>query len=243
MTGEGEVLNKKLKVLVADKSETMGRICAKTLVEHGLDVVNCAKDGVAVLQSIIEHTPDVVVLDMFMPHIDAVGILNKLAAKPDAPAFFVISGFDNQIMEQEVIRAGAAYYVLKPFDFAVLADRIYQFAGVSRADERAPRAGKPDPEELVTEIIHQIGVPAHIKGYQYLRDAILMALRDREIINAVTKKLYPAIAKKHKTTASRVERAIRHAIEVAWDRGDIDTLNAYFGYTVHNLRGKPTNSE
>jgi len=138
--------------------------------------------------------------------------------------------------------AGADYYFLKPFDAGAMSQRILALC----AEHTEPTSGRPVSRNLemqVTEIIHQIGVPAHIKGYQYLRDAILMAIEDGEIINAVTKRLYPAVAKRHGTTSSRVERAIRHAIEVAWDRGDVDTLTAYFGYTIHNERGKPTNSE
>ncbi|MDO4565814.1 MAG: sporulation transcription factor Spo0A, partial [Oscillospiraceae bacterium] len=143
-------------------------------------------------------------------------------------------------MEREVIRAGAAFYILKPFDIEQLADRIETFTGKRQGGGKVKEI---DLEMMVTDIIHQIGVPAHIKGYQSLRNAIIMAIEDDEMINAVTKRLYPSIAKRYKTTSSRVERAIRHAIEVAWDRGDVDTLNSYFGYTIHNLRGKPTNSE
>ena len=140
-----------------------------------------------------------------------------------------------------MLDAGFAFYFVKPFDENVLVNRVLKAAG---AGERRLHASVVDSDELtVTEILHQIGVPAHIKGYQFLRDAILLTMNDPEYINAVTKRLYPEIAKKNGTTASRVERAIRHAIEVAWDRGDVDTLNSYFGYTIHNLRGKPTNSE
>lgn len=143
-------------------------------------------------------------------------------------------------------RDGAVYYFLRPFDIEVLAERIVQFSGRKRGDNvtRITDARRgPGLEVVITDIIHQIGVPAHIKGYHYLREAIMMAVNDPDIINSVTKQLYPAVAKHFSTTSSRVERAIRHAIEVAWDRGDVDTLNSYFGYTIHNLRGKPTNSE
>lgn len=150
-------------------------------------------------------------------------------------------------MEREAILGGADYFVLRPFDAAQMANRIFSLCGKQLRptvpEVRYTVADNGSLEMRVTEIIHQIGVPAHIKGYQYLRDAILMAIEDEDIINAVTKRLYPAVAKKHATTSSRVERAIRHAIEVAWDRGDVDTLNAYFGYTVNTGRGKPTNSE
>ena len=180
---------------------------------------------------------------MFLPSKDAIGIISELKQDESVklPAFVVMSGFDNAVMEREVIKAGAAFYILKPFDLSLLADRISM---LTRTPSEAKPVGEaPDLEVMITEIIHQIGVPAHIKGYHYLRNAIMMSVEDPEMINAVTKRLYPSIAKRFKTTSSRVERAIRHAIEVAWDRGDVDTLNSYFGYTIHSLRGKPTNSE
>ena len=160
----------------------------------------------------------------------------------------IMSSFDNPNLEREALLAGADYYFLKPFDADEMAERILSLNGKSRVEmikrnQLQQNLQNGSIEMRVTEIIHQIGVPAHIKGYQYLRDAIIMAINDDDIINAVTKRLYPAVAKKHGTTSSRVERAIRHAIEVAWDRGDVDVLNSYFGYTIHNGRGKPTNSE
>ena len=236
-------MESKNKVLVADDSADFGRLCALELESRGFEVLNCAKDGGAVLEAVRAQRPQVVVTDMFLPTKDAIGIMTELKSESEElPAFFVLSGFDNAIMEREVTRAGAAFYILKPFDLKMLADRIQMFTHAPNA------AGKKqikeiDLEVMVTDIIHQIGVPAHIKGYQYLRNAIIMSIEDEEMINAVTKRLYPSIAKRYKTTSSRVERAIRHAIEVAWDRGDVDTLNSYFGYTIHNLRGKPTNSE
>jgi len=146
--------------------------------------------------------------------------------------------------------SGAAYFAICPFDAADLADRIVQLCDMNSLSAAVPAKSRqtlqnPEPslEIQVTEILHQIGVPAHIKGYHYLRDSIIMAIETPDIINAVTKQLYPSVAKRYNTTASRVERAIRHAIEVAWDRGDVDILNSYFGYTIHNTRGKPTNSE
>ncbi len=240
-------MEKKLKVLVADTGAEFGRSCSEILTKRGCEVVCCEKDGAKVLEAIRIHCPDVAVVDMFMSTIDAIGIISQFSGesgKPMKPQFIVMSSFDNPIMEREVIRAGAAFYILKPFDISVLADRIERFMGVS---DFGAAAGKPSPEWdleiVITDIIHQIGVPAHIKGYGYLRDAIMMSVEDPEMINAVTKKLYPTIAKQNGTTSSRVERAIRHAIEVAWDRGDVDTLNSFFGYTINNLRGKPTNSE
>ena len=158
-----------------------------------------------------------------------------------------MSSFDNQRLEKETLDAGACYYFLKPFDINTMAERIIQISGwsnmVAPINTVNGTVNNFDLELMITEIIHQIGVPAHIKGYQYLREAIMLSIKDDDIINAVTKILYPTVAKKFKTTSSRVERAIRHAIEVAWDRGDIDVLNSYFGYTISGGRGKPTNSE
>jgi len=162
------------------------------------------------------------------------------------PMFMVMSSFDSPRLEKETLSAGATYYFLKPFNVDMLANRIIQLANWN--NETAPIVvnnvmNDNDLELMITEIIHQIGVPAHIKGYQYLREAIMLSVKDNEMINSVTKLLYPTVAKRNCTTASRVERAIRHAIEVAWDRGDIDTLDSYFGFTIQNDRGKPTNSE
>ncbi|MEA5050959.1 MAG: sporulation transcription factor Spo0A [Oscillospiraceae bacterium] len=235
-------MKNKVTVLVADEGADFGAQCARELTERGFRVVTCEKDGRAVENAVRSEEPDAVVVDMFLPSKDAIVLLNELRQESaKLPAFFVMSGFDNAVMEREVIKAGAAFYILKPFDLSVLAERIAMFtkADTGRRSEKT----EADLEVMITEIIHQIGVPAHIKVYHYLRDAIILSVEDPEMINAVTKRLYPAIAKKFKTTSSRVERAIRHAIEVAWDRGDVDTLNSYFGYTIQSLRGKPTNSE
>lgn len=244
-------MEKKIKVLLADNSESFGIPCAARMRIHGLDVEMLEKDGKQVVDWIGRSKPDVVIMDFFLPRLDAIGVMNAVKALNLAkrPLFMVMSGFDNTNLEREALQAGADYYFLKPFDADEMASRILSFSNKAKAEplrRSAVSAGKDKDRSLemhVTEIIHQIGVPAHIKGYQYLRDSIMMAIEDEEIINAVTKRLYPAVAKKHATTSSRVERAIRHAIEVAWDRGDVDVLNSYFGYTIHNGRGKPTNSE
>ncbi len=234
-------MSRKINVLLADNSEYFAVPCANVMKSHGLDVTLTEKDGKAVLEALTSHHFDVVLMDLFLPRLDALGVLEGLAQAEHRPLVMVMSGFDNPALEREAMAAGADYYFLKPFDAAAISRRIQSLCGDHPA---APvRKEISNLEMQVTEIIHQIGVPAHIKGYQYLRDAILMAIEDDSIINAVTKRLYPAVAKKHGTTSSRVERAIRHAIEVAWDRGDVDTLTAYFGYTIHNERGKPTNSE
>lgn len=239
---------RKISVLLADNSEYFAVPCANGMKSHGLDVITTEKDGRTLLEAIERQRPDVVIMDFFLPRLDAIGVLKSMEERhgTDRPLFMIMSGFDNPALEREAMNAGADYYFLKPFDADAMAQRILSLCGESspRPAEAAPnKASSGSLEIQVTEIIHQIGVPAHIKGYQYLRDAILLAIEDESIINAVTKRLYPAVAKKHATTSSRVERAIRHAIEVAWDRGDVEVLNSYFGYTIHNGRGKPTNSE
>ena len=236
-------MSRKISVLLADNSDYFAVPCANVMKSHGLEVTLTEKDGKTALEALTKQPYDVVLMDIFLPRLDALGVLEGLAQAnlPHRPLVMVMSGFDNPNLEREAMAAGADYYFLKPFDAAAIARRIQSLCG-DHAEVPARRAPS-NLEMQVTEIIHQIGVPAHIKGYQYLRDAILMAIEDDTIINAVTKRLYPTVAKKHGTTSSRVERAIRHAIEVAWDRGDVDTLTAYFGYTIHNERGKPTNSE
>lgn len=242
-------MNSKIKVLIGD--DTSKDLCsqvASILRTYGVVVITSPKDGQRVVELIRQHHPNVVLLDAFMQHLDAIGVMNavKTMELPFSPMFMTMSAGDNKVVQNELQRSGSAYHFLQPFDVNVLAERILQMAG---SDERnsggiMPRIEREtDLEMMVTDIIHQIGVPAHIKGYHYLRDAIIMCVRTPEIINSVTKQLYPNVAKLHDTTSSRVERAIRHAIEVAWDRGDVDTLNSYFGYTIHNTRGKPTNSE
>jgi len=241
-------MSRKISVLLADNSDYFAIPCANVMKAHGLDVTMTEKDGKAVLEALARLHPDVVIMDLFLPRLDALGVLGGMEALAlsHRPQVMIMSGFDNPALEREVMAAGADYYFLKPFDPGAMSQRILTLCGERAGEVRpvsATRAPVSNLEMQVTEIIHQIGVPAHIKGYQYLRDAILLAIEDEQIINAVTKRLYPAVAKKHATTSSRVERAIRHAIEVAWDRGDVDTLTAYFGYTIHNERGKPTNSE
>ncbi len=242
-------MEKKLKILIADDTTDFGMACAEVLKNYGMDAEVCKKDGQVLLGRIKRDKPDIVLADVFMTNTDILGVLGQLK-KPefkDAPIVLAMAGFDNPKLESELLGAGAAYYFLKPFDFNMLAERILQISGwkITQFPVRTPNGavGDNDLELLITEIIHQIGVPAHIKGYHYLRESIRLAVKDSDIINSVTKQLYPTVAKKHATTSSRVERAIRHAIEVAWDRGDVDVLNSYFGYTIHNGRGKPTNSE
>ena len=233
----------KVKFLMSDTSAEVTAACREALELKGVEVTVVEKDGLKVLQKMLSVRPQVVLLDAFMPGLDALAVKQKYnAAGERHTAFFVTGAFQSEEMVQELLDEGFAYYFVKPFDENVLASRVLKVA--LGHEKRVLVQTSVDSDELtVTEILHQIGVPAHIKGYQFLRDAILLTMDEPDYNNAVTKRLYPEIAKKNGTTASRVERAIRHAIEVAWDRGDVDTLNSYFGYTIHNLRGKPTNSE
>lgn len=242
-------MDKKLKIVIADDSTEFGVNCANMLKSYGMDVTLCEKDGQKLLHRIKILKPDVAIADVFMPNLDILGVLNAINEMPNAekPLVLAMSSFDNPRLEKETLNAGAAYYFMKPFDLNLMAERIIQLSGWKSEEPiiigKDSAVSDTDLEMMITEIIHQIGVPAHIKGYHYLRDAIILSIKDTEIINSVTKLLYPTVAKHFSTTSSRVERAIRHAIEVAWDRGDVNVLNSYFGYTIHNGRGKPTNSE
>lgn len=242
-------MEKNLKVLIADDSTEFSSLSAKILKSYGMQVILTEKDGLKVISKIKTENPDVLIADVFMPNIDILGVieeLNKMDAK-SRPLVMALSSYANPRLEKEILEAGATYYFIKPFDINIMAERIIKLSGW--ASEKTPYkldkscVTDTDLEVMVTDIIHQIGVPAHIKGYHYLREAIILSIKNSEIINSVTKLLYPTVAKKYSTTPSRVERAIRHAIEVAWDRGDIDVLNGYFGYTIQVERGKPTNSE
>lgn len=243
-------MKKQLNVVIADDTPDFGQKCAKILDSYGMNVELCEKDGYEVVKSLQRIKPDVIVADVFMPGLDILGVLSAIkdVEPSNRPMVMAMSSFDNQRLEMETLEAGASYYFIRPFDINMMAQRIIQLSDWQ--NKASPLLIKKDNvvtdtqlELLITEIIHDIGVPAHIKGYQYIRYSIMLAVKDETVISSITKTLYPTVAKKHNTTSSRVERAIRHAIEVAWDRGDIDTLNAYFGYTVQNNKGKPTNSE
>ncbi len=234
------------KILICNENaEERGRLIER-LGEAGYTGCDFAEDGERALEMIKSGRYDVVITDLWLSGIDGVGIIrsaNKLMGK-DRPSFILMSPINKQAILVEATEAGADMCIPKPFDFSVLSSHIDSLIKIkSRPHEEDGAAVGADVEAQVTKIIHQIGVPAHIKGYQYLRSAILMTIENNDVINSVTKILYPTVAKKYQTTTSRVERAIRHAIEVAWDRGDVDTLNSYFGYTIQNSRGKPTNSE
>lgn len=237
------------KILIADENTETRRSCRDALARAGYTRIEDAANGEEALAVINRSHPDIVIADVWLSKLDGIGLLRQAANlryEPDRmPIFIIASMVSNQSIFVEASRAGASLCLPKPIDYKSLTEHIRTLLS-GRSSIQVPGAPDntpPDIESQVTKIIHQIGVPAHIKGYQYLRTAIMMTVQDSDIINSVTKVLYPSVAKKYSTTTSRVERAIRHAIEVAWDRGDIDTLNSFFGYTVQNTRGKPTNSE
>ena len=232
-------MENKFKVVIADDLTQFGRNCVEALSQKGMEVIKTEKNGNTLYDVIVKERPYAVIMDLFMPGLDSLALLDKLNKNKIKVNSFITSSYDNPKFEAEILSLGASYYMLKPFDPEQLAQRVLQISKWSNDFQKDDN----NLELEITEIIHEIGVPAHIKGYHYLREAITLAVNDSDIINSVTKQLYPCVAKKFSTTSSRVERAIRHAIEVAWDRGDIDVLNSYFGYTIHNERGKPTNSE
>ena len=242
-------MENKISILIAEDGSGFGKTCRTTLENYGYNVVAVEKNGKAVLDGLKQFSPDVILMDAFLHQIDALGVLKEMSnlQLDKRPVTMIMSSIDNAKFEQELMSAGADYCFLKPFDIELMAQRVRQMVKWHKDDKTELildyTKGNSDLEIIVSDIMHQIGVPAHIKGYQYLRTSILMAIDDPEIMHSITKCLYPIVAKTYKTTASRVERAIRHAIEVAWDRGDVDVLNAYFGYTIQNTRGKPTNSE
>ncbi len=240
-------MNEKIKILIGDDSAQFGVSCASVLRQSGFYVITRPKNGLTVLDAINSERPGVVIIDAVMPGLDAIGLLKKLgSAGGEKPYVIVTASYVNEFLEQQVMNAGASYYMLRPFDPEVLGDRIKALFDIDSdiGEHMAVRSDRrPNLEIIVTDIIHRIGVPAHIKGYHYLREAIILSVGDKEMLESVTKLLYPEVAKKFSTTPSRVERAIRHAIEIAWDRGDLDILNSYFGYTISTGKGKPTNSE
>lgn len=247
----------KLNVAIADDNERMLRLLGDIIgSDEELNVIGTAKDGEEAYNVIKTKEPDVVLLDIVMPKLDGLGVLDRVNRDKSIkkhPIFIMISAIGQEKITEDAFSLGADYYIMKPFDNDMVINRIkhvkanvnnhnQEFRKVN-AYEKAEDFGERNLEADVTEIIHEIGVPAHIKGYQYLRDAIVMSVGDMDMLNSITKVLYPTIAKKYQTTSSRVERAIRHAIEVAWSRGKMDTIDEMFGYTIHNGKGKPTNSE
>ncbi len=237
-----------IKILIADENLQTRLATKEALTRRGFKNITDASNGEEALIKINRTHPDIVIADLWLSKLDGIGLMRNCKGinfGSDVPPLFIIASLvSNQSVFIEATNAGASMCLLKPFDYSSLTEHIKTL--ILTRQPKTSSSGdinRDDIESQVTKIIHQIGVPAHIKGYQYLRTAILMTISDNEIINSVTKILYPSVAKKYSTTTSRVERAIRHAIEVAWDRGDVDVLNSYFGYTIHNSRGKPTNSE
>ncbi len=235
-------------IIIGDQSNEFGFPCRELLRDIECEVIMTARDGKVLWEAILQHRPELVVMDAVMPQYDAVNILKKMIKEKLNASVIVTAVSGNHYMEEEIVRCGA-YCMVKPIDMSYLADCIVNMlqnkrtiapAGFQKAQVGNTAATL---EMLVTDVIFSVGIPAHIKGYAYLRKAIMLAITDPEMIGSVTKSLYPEVAKAFGTTSSRVERAIRHAIEVAWDRGDVDVLDAYFGYTINTGKGKPTNSE
>ena len=241
-------MSEPIKIILADDSMDFCEMLPKQLENYtGIQVVGKVQDGQELLTQIWEKQPDMIVVDAMLSKKDGLSVIRALqeAHLKKMPSVFVVSSFSSERMMAEAMALKVSYFTIKPCDLADLARRIAAHNTVMPVFND-PGKNLPPEVELemrVTNIIHDIGVPAHIKGYQYLREAIIMTVKDMDIINAITKVLYPTVAKRYKTTSSRVERAIRHAIEVAWDRGDVEVLNGFFGYTVSNVKGKPTNSE
>lgn len=247
----------KLNVVVADDNERIVSLLSDILsTDEDINVVGKAKNGQEAYDIIKKEKPDVVLLDIIMPKLDGLTVMDKInrdATLDKHPAFVVMSAVGQEEITEDAFNLGANYYIMKPFDHDTLLFRMKQFKYKEQKKQQVGRVAvksqiaSNEPEKslevVVTEFIHEVGVPAHIKGYQYLRDAIIMTVDDQEMLGAITKILYPEIAKKHKTTSSRVERAIRHAIEVAWNRGKLETIEEMFGYTINTGKGKPTNSE
>ncbi len=241
-------MTNQIRILFAEDRGEFANSCIKSMENQGFNVLLIAKDGNHVVSNIEKYLPDVVIMEAFMPNVDALGVLRRISDSKlmKKPKFCILSGVSNPDFEHQVLSAGADYYFIKPVDSHVVADRVKLLVSYDNnmSDFNNRKVSSiTDLEVVVSDIMHQIGVPAHIKGYQYLREAIILSVNNTEMMNSVTKLLYPTVAKTFSTTASRVERAIRHAIEVAWDRGDVDVLSSYFGYTIQNTRGKPTNSE
>ena len=233
-------MDNRRSVLLADANEEFRGMLREVIEKtEEFAVVGSTGDGTEALQILEQQKPDVAVIDVVLPGTDGLGILRRLKEQEARTKVIMLSAFCTDQVVAEAMNLGATYFLPKPCEAQTLLDRMNTAFGQPATPEERAVALK----NRVTAVIHEIGVPAHIKGYQYLREAIIIAVNDLEVINAVTKVLYPAVAKRFATTPSRVERAIRHAIEVAWDRGDLETLQKYFGYTVSNAKGKPTNSE
>lgn len=247
----------KIKVILADDNKDFCDVVSSYLnKQDDIEVIGVAHDGIDTFNKIRELKPDIAIIDSIMPRLDGLGVLEKLQKHADQmqrPICIMLSAINQEKITQRAIELGAEYYIVKPFDMDALVLRIQQLKYAKTGEKpssksvvigsTSQKAAAYDLEAKVTNILHEIGVPAHIRGYHYMREAIIMSVNDMDVLNYITKELYPAIAKKCGTTPSRVERAIRHAIEVAWSRGKIDAIDSLFGYTINNHKGKPTNSE
>lgn len=252
-------MNERIKVLIADDNkEYVEKLRSYISAQKEMEVVGVAFNGTDAIELYRKTNPDAIVLDAVMPYLDGIGVLERLNSigMTKKPVIIVTSPIMHEVIARNCIMLGADYYMLNPVEPKVIVSRIKMIKKqnaaeedmeigmiISKDDIEYNDKNEPDIEAMVTKIIHEVGIPAHIKGYQYLRHSIMLVINDLDIINSVTKELYPSVAKDFNTTPSRVERAIRHAIEVAWDRGDTDVLNSFFGYTIANAKGKPTNSE
>ncbi|MFZ5825187.1 MAG: sporulation transcription factor Spo0A [Bacillota bacterium] len=258
--GGANVSARKIRVLIGDDNREFCELLREYVeAQSDMELVGMAHQGIEVLEAVKNGDPDVLILDIIMPHLDGIGVLEQLNQLdlPRRPKIIMLTAFGQENITQKVLEMGADYYVLKPFSLDVLGTRLRQLAGMVPAPATAPpipSATQPRPgvvlpmrsrniDNDVTTIIQEIGIPPHIKGYRYLREAILLVVSRVELLNSITKELYPTIARNHGTTPSRVERAIRHAIEVAWSRGNQEVLLGLFGHTINRERGKPTNSE
>src|SRR5699024_7685392 len=254
---QGEIFMEKVRIVVADDNMEFCQIISQFIsTQEEFEVVGTAKDGVEALEIVEKEEPDILILDIIMPYLDGLGVLEKLHGSKNNyfPKVIILSAVGQDKITQRSIELGASYYMVKPFDFNVFIERLKQISNTDYLSSMPPKQSNFSMQEFkveeernletkITNIIQEIGVPAHIKGYLYLREAISIVIDDMDYLGAVTKELYPAVASKFNTTPSRVGRAIRHAIEVAWNRGEVETLNKIFGYTINNNKGKPTNSE
>ncbi len=244
-----------IKVLVADDNrEFCGILKSYFSNDPDFNLIDVCTNGMEVINVIQKDDIEVLILDLIMPYMDGIGVLEKINSMKleKRPKIIILTAFGQENITQKAVQLGVDYYILKPFDLEVLGDRVRQVVRDIKTGDDSPITITPMPSAVssaknleieVTRVIHEIGVPAHVKGYQYLRDAIMLVVEEINFLGAVTKELYPTIAQKYDTTPSRVERAIRHAIELAWDRGDVDKINKVFGYTISGEKGKPTNSE
>ena len=244
-----------INVAIADDNERILDLLGEIISnDKELTLVGKANNGEDMYELIRQKQPDVVLLDLIMPKMDGLSVMDLVNEDKEIkkhPDFIVVTAVGQERITEDAFKKGANYYIMKPFNNDMVLNRIkhanhiirHEMKQMTPQETTLSRQPEVNLETRVTDMIHEIGIPAHIKGYHYLRDAIIMAVEDMDVLNAITKVLYPTVAKMHQTTASRVERAIRHAIEVAWSRGKMDTLDDLFGYTVSNGKGKPTNSE